>query len=1124
MFFDKLILFVLIIIILPISFSKIILRKLKFDNEITLIIKGNGGYQSYLSELIPAPNKLTINGEEVKNPQKNYKLTEEINTLIFSWDQPLISCHNMFYNFQNIIEIDLSKFDASKVSDMSSMFYNNNNLKTINFNNFDTSSVTNMEKMFSYCKNLTSLDLTGFNTSSVLIMDSMFESCTSLAKIDISKFDTHSVTSMNLMFQNAESLVSLDLSTFNISSLTSFRSTFIGCTSLVYLNLITFIEREDKYIALDSLLSNDQTNLIYCIDNNQAKRIFSTISKISKNNDCNNSCFSSSKKIIVGKKICTDNCANDDTYIYEYKNICYNKEEYESIIKEVETNEIINEPIKKTDKIKNTDKYSDDNQNINTNEITEKSTELFKSEKNEEIFTTNIITENIEKTSFIKKDYLTENVEIKDKIETTIYKSIINTDKLIGKETTIYKSIVNTDKFIGKETTIIKSIINTDKFIGKETTIIKSIINTDKLINKETTNINKPETNKTNSIYNSEQLFKLNQEINVETTSEKDNLIKCIKEDLIKGNLKSLIANLTSGDKTDLTSINKDIIYQITTTENQKNKTYSNISTINLGECEDKLKSVYKIDKNLSLLIFKVDFFMTGLLIPVIGYEVYHPLNFFQLDLNYCKDITIKLNIPVSINENKIYKHDPTSKYYNDECFTYTTEEGTDLILNDRQNDFNNNNLSLCEGSCTFYGYDTYTKKALCECETKPKITNISDIVNDGNILLVDFNTESTNSNLGAMKCVDTLFSKEGLLTNIGSYLLIFTFVFFTISTFVFYKCGYQIIEDNINRIIGSKHINKIKTDFKKGKSRNSCKKLSMKKNKRKSIKAKNESNPIKKKDAKKKKSIYKLDQNIVSSSNVRLKNQIKLKLTPTKEIKEEKNKLKQIVFEDCELNLMSYANALLYDKRKYGQYYMSLLLLKNPILFSFYPINDYNLKIIKINIFFLSFDIIFTINTFFFNDSTLHQIYKDGGKYNLSYFMPKIFYSFIISYIIMIFIKHFSSSQRNLLLLKNEDKYIKLEEKAEGIKRCLLIKYIVFYIFSFIYLLLFWYYLSSFCAVYQNSQIYLIKNTFMSFAIYILFPNFFILLTCTFRIYSLRGKSPMNKCFFETSKFMQII
>ena len=123
-----------------------------------------------------------------------------------------------------------------------------------------------------------------------------------------------------------------------------------------------------------------------------------------------------------------------------------------------------------------------------------------------------------------------------------------------------------------------------------------------------------------------------------------------------------------------------------------------------------------------------------------------------------------------------------------------------------------------------------------------------------------------------------------------------------------------------------------------------------------------------------------------------------------------------------------------------------------------------------------------------------------------------------------MVFIKYFSSSQRNLLKIKNEDIYNNFEEKVENTKRCLLIKYIMFYIFSFIYFILFWYYLSSFCAVFPNSQIYLIKNTFMSFVIYILFPNIFILLTCAFRIYSLREKKPINKFFFKINKIMQII
>ena len=41
--------------------------------------------------------------------------------------------------------------------------------------------------------------------------------------------------------------------------------------------------------------------------------------------------------------------------------------------------------------------------------------------------------------------------------------------------------------------------------------------------------------------------------------------------------------------KQDLIVENNDIIFQITTTENQKNNNYSNISNIDLGECEDRL-------------------------------------------------------------------------------------------------------------------------------------------------------------------------------------------------------------------------------------------------------------------------------------------------------------------------------------------------------------------------------------------------------------------------------------------------------------------------------------------------------------------------------------------------------
>ena len=44
-----------------------------------------------------------------------------------------------------------------------------------------------------------------------------------------------------------------------------------------------------------------------------------------------------------------------------------------------------------------------------------------------------------------------------------------------------------------------------------------------------------------------------------------------------------------------------------------------------MQKCEEILKKEYEIDKDKSLIIFKIDYYMEGLSIPVIGYEVYDP-------------------------------------------------------------------------------------------------------------------------------------------------------------------------------------------------------------------------------------------------------------------------------------------------------------------------------------------------------------------------------------------------------------------------------------------------------------------------------------------------------------------
>ena len=44
------------------------------------------------------------------------------------------------------------------------------------------------------------------------------------------------------------------------------------------------------------------------------------------------------------------------------------------------------------------------------------------------------------------------------------------------------------------------------------------------------------------------------------------------------------------------------------------------------------------------------------------------------------------------------------------------------MTLYDRKNDYNLNNLSLCEVNCEFKGYDSKALKVQCKCKIKDKI------------------------------------------------------------------------------------------------------------------------------------------------------------------------------------------------------------------------------------------------------------------------------------------------------------------------------------------------------------------------------------------------------------------
>ena len=147
---------------------------------------------------------------------------------------------SMFFGMYNIITLNLSNFNTSKVTDMAYIFHNMHNLTTLNLSSFDTSRVTDMEHMFSYMYSLTSLNLSNFNTSKVINMKQMFSSIKNLISLNLSSFDTSNVKDMSYMFWGMSNLTSLDLSNFDTSQVTDMDQIFYGMSSLTSLNLSSF--------------------------------------------------------------------------------------------------------------------------------------------------------------------------------------------------------------------------------------------------------------------------------------------------------------------------------------------------------------------------------------------------------------------------------------------------------------------------------------------------------------------------------------------------------------------------------------------------------------------------------------------------------------------------------------------------------------------------------------------------------------------------------------------------------------------------------------------------------------------------------------------------------------------
>ncbi len=154
----------------------------------------------------------------------------------------------MFQECSSLKELDVSKWDTGKVTDMGFMFYKVNNLtsRTVDVSNWDVSKVTSFDHMFAH-SSMKDIDVSKWDTSSATNMYALFHTVRNTS-IDVSSFDTSKVTVFGQMFEYMTELKEIKgLENFDTSKGVDFDEMFCNCSKLTKLDLSSFDTRNATF-------------------------------------------------------------------------------------------------------------------------------------------------------------------------------------------------------------------------------------------------------------------------------------------------------------------------------------------------------------------------------------------------------------------------------------------------------------------------------------------------------------------------------------------------------------------------------------------------------------------------------------------------------------------------------------------------------------------------------------------------------------------------------------------------------------------------------------------------------------------------------------------------------------
>ena len=558
-------------------------------------------------------------------------------------------------------------------------------------------------------------------------------------------------------------------------------------------------------------------------------------------------------------------------------------------------------------------------------------------------------------------------------------------------------------------------------------------------------------------------------------------------------------------------------------------------------------------------------------------------MNINTLKYNSTND-TEKVNIKKILYGRKygIDLFDPYSDFFNDICFKFTSEKGSDVTLESRVEDYYQN-ITFCDEkeNSHYLGYNYSEDNDIityrCAFGFYKSVNEKSSYLD---LIDSEIKTYVSVSNLKVITCYKKFLNLKDLIKNYGGSIcilvLIIQFICFLLFCFRgiksikkqledLFTLGNEIIrrkslltenhltiendsKDNFNNFIKekspklqnqekpvsnppkNKEISENEDkEIQKGNS-NEANKINRQETsgdikveiKEENNNEENKTNNEKKETIKDKDFRNKVLENKLSSSVIKkAKGQSDKETNIDLDMKSESSQLYD--YESDELNELPFDKALKKDKRNFCLYYCNILAISHIILNLFFRQSDYNLFVVKLGLLFMTFPINLTFNSFFFTNEKIKINYVKSVE-DISTFWSNIsntVYSSILSSTFLIILKFISLTHNSIRALRKIKNVELAKKKSVCLLRCIKLRIFIYYILSFAFLIIFGFYVLCFCAIFENTQIILVRSTFTSWLISLLYPFIICFITSLFRSLSFACES---KCLYLFKQLFQML